>query len=267
MQSKLRDRDALYKTVDKQRVAANFSRAAETYDCAAALQKRVAARAMLGIPAGFQPERVLDLGSGTGSQTVILNNTFSDAHVTGVDLAMGMLKFSRSRKTEASWCAGDIESLPFKDASFDLVFSSLAIQWCEFETVLAEVKRVLKPDGLFVFSSLVKGTMAELNHAWQQVDSHVHINGFEPFGLQQQTASLSGFQVNSLKLQHETLHYPSVVTLLRELKALGVNTVHSAHQGLMNRTRLQKLEEAYENARTEMGLPLSYQVIYGTFSK
>ncbi|MRI31716.1 malonyl-[acyl-carrier protein] O-methyltransferase BioC [Endozoicomonas sp. OPT23] len=264
MQSKLRDREALFKTVDKQRVAANFSRAAETYDSAAALQKRVAARAMLGVPAGFQPERVLDLGSGTGSQTSILKTTFSDAHVTGVDLAMGMLKHASSQELDASWCRGDIESLPFKNDSFDLVFSSLAIQWCELETVLSEVRRILKPGGLFVFSSLAKGTMVELNQAWQQVDSHVHINGFDPFSLQQQKVSNSALQQRSLMLQQETLYYPSVLTLLRELKALGVNTVHSAQQGLTTRARIQKLEQAYESSRTEVGLPLSYQVIYGT---
>ena len=278
MQSKLREADALYKAVDgqaageqppvcKQRIAANFSRAAGTYDSAAALQKRVAARAMLGIPAGFRPERVLDLGSGTGSQTSVLKNSFSEAHVTGVDLAMGMLQFSRSQNADSSWCAGDIESLPFKGDSFDLVFSSLAIQWCDLETVLSEIHRVLKPGGLFVFSSLAKGTMAELNDAWQQVDSHVHINGFEPFSLQQKKVSSSALQPCSLKLQQETLYYPSVLTMLRELKALGVNTVHSAQQGLMTRTRLQKLEQAYEDFRTEAGLPLSYQVIYGALLK
>lgn len=253
--------------INKQSVAANFSRAATTYDSAAVLQKRVAARAMMGLPTGTCPEYVLDLGSGTGSETSLLCGHFPDSHVTGLDLAMGMIKFARSQCDSASWCSGDIESLPFKSESVDLVFSSLAIQWCSFETVLEETFRVLRPDGVFVFSSLASGTMAELKEAWQQVDSHVHINGFDSFEQQKLWSLESGFKPQSFKQQTETLYYPELFQMLRELKALGVNTVHGRPSGLMTRGRLTRLQEAYESFRVDAGLPLSYQLLYGILRK
>lgn len=253
--------------VDKARVAANFSKAAATYDDAATLQKRVSARAMLGMPSDLEPERVLDLGSGTGSQTSILSSFYPEAHITGMDMAMGMLQHAKGQQLESqkepSWCSGDIESLPFRTDSFDLVFSSLAIQWCSLETVLEEVSRVLKPGGMFVFSSLASGTMSELNQAWSCVDKNIHVNGFSHCDAQKQTIINSPLTSLSFRQQTETLYYSSVSQLLRELKALGVNTVHSRQQGLMTRRRLTGLQQAYEEFRTEDGLPLSYQVLYG----
>ncbi|WP_422139137.1 malonyl-ACP O-methyltransferase BioC [Endozoicomonas sp. ALC020] len=268
MQPKLKAADCGAEArINKQRVAANFSRAATTYDSAAVLQKRVAARAMMGLPTDICPEYVLDLGSGTGSQTGLLSGHFPDSHVTGLDLAMGMLKFARLQCDSASWCSGDIESLPFKSESFDLVFSSLAIQWCSFETVLKEIYRVLQPGGVFVFSSLASGTMVELQEAWRQVDSHVHINGFDSFEQQRLWLLESGFRQQSFKQQTETLYYPELFQMLRELKALGVNTVHGRPSGLVTRRRLTQLQEAYESFRADAGLPLSYQVLYGILRK
>ncbi|WP_051786050.1 malonyl-ACP O-methyltransferase BioC [Endozoicomonas numazuensis] len=268
MQPKLKVADcSIEARISKQRVAANFSRAASTYDSAAVLQNRVAARAMMGLSTDSCPDYVLDLGSGTGSQTSLLSSHFPESYVTGLDLAMGMLKFARSQCDSAAWCSGDIEALPFKSNSFDLVFSSLAIQWCSFETVLEEIYRVLQPGGVFVFSSLTSGTMAELGEAWQQVDSNVHINGFDSFEKQKQWILDSSFKQQSFKQQTETLYYSDLFQLLRELKALGVNTVHSRQPGLMTRGRLARLQEAYESFRVDAGLPLSYQVLYGILRK
>ncbi|MCW7555161.1 malonyl-ACP O-methyltransferase BioC [Endozoicomonas gorgoniicola] len=248
---------------DKRRIAVNFSRAASTYDDAAALQDRVAARAMLGLPSNHKPEFVLDLGSGTGRQTIQVAGHYPQASVVGLDLAMGMAAHARSCFPNLDWCSGDIEHLPFKDNRFDVVFSSLAIQWCSLNRVLKEVHRVLKPGGLFVFSTLAAGTMHELRRAWSQVDPHVHVNSFDTYSAQKHCVQQSDCQLHSFRLQTETIYYPSVMQLLRDMKALGVNTVPARQNGLMSRHRILKLQEAYEIFRTEKGLPLSYEVIYG----
>ena len=252
---------------DKRRIAVNFSRAASTYDDAAALQDRVAARAMLGLPSDRKPEFVLDLGSGTGRQTIHVAGHYPQASVLGMDLAMGMASHARTCFPKLDWCSGDIEQLPFKDSRLDVVFSSLAIQWCALNRVLEEVYRVLKPGGLFVFSTLAAGTMHELKQAWSQVDRHVHVNGFDAYSTQKQCVQQSDFQLHSFKLQTETIYYPTVMQLLRDMKALGVNTVPSRKNGLMSRHRILKLQDAYEVFRTEKGLPLSYEVIYGILHK
>ena len=135
---------------------------------------------MLGLPAqlgskqlnskGLQPSQcVLDLGTGTGLHSPTLAERYDDAVVIGMDLAMGMLQFARKKYRPppgVRWCSGDIESIPFQSNAVDLIYSSLAIQWCSFEKVLWEVSRVLKPGGTFVFSTLAEGSLKELDKAW-----------------------------------------------------------------------------------------------------
>ncbi|OED44070.1 malonyl-[acyl-carrier protein] O-methyltransferase BioC [Endozoicomonas sp. (ex Bugula neritina AB1)] len=258
----------------KQRIAFNFSRAASTYDDAATLQKRVATHVMQSLPECGLVHSVLDLGAGTGSHSRGLSLRYPDAQVTGMDLAMGMLEFARHQSMGISslpfpplWCSGDIEALPFRESSFDLVFSSLAIQWCQLDRVLREVYRVLAPGGQFAFSTLAGGSLQELDLAWQTIGETNRVNHFDSIEHQCRFLEESNFKLLSFTQQVETLHFPKVTTLLKGLKALGVNTVLSGRQGLMTRSKLQGLQEAYESYRTKDGLPLTYQVIYGVLQK
>ena len=254
----------------KQRIAGNFSRAASTYDQAARLQRRVANRLMTALPKHHLVNTVLDLGSGTGTPSYELAQRYPDAMVTGMDLAMGMLQFARQQscdQTSLNWCSGDIEALPFKSDCFDLVFSSLAIQWCHLEQVLQEVSRVLKPGGQFVFSTLANGSLRELDAAWMGVAQSNRVNQFDSVERQHRTVMEGALETLTFSHQAETLYYPNLISLLKELKALGVNTVLAGHQGLMTRTRLQGLQQAYERYRVIDGLPLTYQVIYGVLQK
>lgn len=262
----------------KRRIASNFSRAAESYDLAATLQKRVAARVAQLLPEELPEElpesvkgsAILDMGTGTGSQCPVLAEKYSAAAVIGMDMAMGMLEYARSQNTRQSrihWCSGDIEFLPFADESFDLICSSLAIQWCSLEKVLSEVYRILKPGGTFVFSTLAEGSLFELDSAWCSINEPCRVNRFDSFEVQAQVVNDSYFSVSSFSKKPETLFYPELFSLLRELKSLGVNTVLSGAQGLMTRSKFHHLQSAYEQYRSVDGLPLTYQVIYGVLCK
>ncbi len=253
----------------KQRIAGNFSRAASTYDNAATLQRRVALKLIDTIPdAEFQS--VLDLGAGTGMHSCSLAKRYPQAFVTGMDLAMGMLRFARNQSTltpALGWCSGDIESLPFKPDSFDLVFSSLAIQWCNLDRVLLEAWQSIRPGGFFVFSTLSDGSMDELDSAWKAISEPNRVNQFDSVKHQCARTVASDFQIKSFHSESETLYYADLLSLLRELKALGVNTVLSGNQGLMTRNRLLGLKNSYEHFRTHSGLPLTYQVVYVVLQK
>ncbi|WP_257294947.1 malonyl-ACP O-methyltransferase BioC [Endozoicomonas sp. YOMI1] len=264
----------------KQRIADNFSRAADSYDQAAILQKRVAARTMLGLPAQLRSEqpgseglqishRILDLGTGTGLHSLTLAERYDNAVVIGMDLAMGMLQFARHHTSHPriDWCSGDIESMPLQSGAVDLIYSSLAIQWCNFEQVLGEVSRVLKPGGAFVFSTLAEGSLKELDSAWCLAGEKDRVNRFDSFDTQKQRLNASDLVRQAFSLKPETLFYSNVITLLRSLKALGVNTVLADKGGLVTRRKLAALQQAYEKIRQPEGLPLTYQVIYGVLQK
>lgn len=254
---------------DKRQVAASFSRAAASYDAVAELQRHVGTQLLERLPVSLQPHRWLDLGSGTGYFTRALGERYGQGMGLAVDIAEGMLRHARPQGGAAHFIAGDAEALPLQTASVDLLFSSLALQWCaDFPRVLSEAQRVLRPGGVLAFSSLCVGTLQELRDSWQAVDGFVHVNRFRRFEDYQQCCAASGMQVLSLQRQAQTLHFPDLRSLTTSLKDLGAHNLNPGRPGgLTGRARIRALLEAYERWRQPAGLPATYQVVYGVLQK
>ncbi|MDX2240546.1 MAG: methyltransferase domain-containing protein [Leptolyngbyaceae cyanobacterium bins.302] len=91
-----------------------------------------------------QPRRILDLGCGTGSGTLLLKQRFPDAEVIGLDLSPYMLVVAEQKAQKAGvtiqWRHGLAEKTSFPDASFDLVTASLLFH----ETPVAIAKAILR---------------------------------------------------------------------------------------------------------------------------
>ncbi len=254
---------------DKRQVAASFSRAASSYDSVAALQRDVGGELLGRLPSGFRPRRWLDLGCGTGYFSRALNATFPRGHGVALDIAEGMLNHARPLGGAEHFVAGDAERLPLQDGCCELIFSSLAVQWCaDFASVLKEAQRVLQPGGVMAFASLCVGTLDELRESWRAVDGMVHVNRFRPFTAYQQLCAASGLRVVSLARRAHVVYYPDVRSLTHELKALGAHNLNPGRPGgLTGRARIVALVQAYEQFRQAKGLPATYQVVYGVLEK
>jgi len=254
---------------DKGQVAASFSRAAASYDSVAALQRHVGSALLGRLPRDLQPSRWLDLGSGTGYFSRALAAAFPQADGVALDIAEGMLRHARPAGGARQFVVGDAEQLPLRDGCAELIFSSLALQWCEdFAGVLGEVRRVLQPGGTFAFSSLCSGTLQELRDSWQAVDGFAHVNRFRPLATYQALCRNSGLQLVGLAVRPEVLHFPDLRQLTHELKALGAHNLNPGRPGgLTGRARIRALVEAYEGLRQPEGLPATYQVVYGILHK
>jgi malonyl-CoA O-methyltransferase len=254
---------------DKRSVAASFSRAAASYDGVAGLQRTVGDTLLARLPSDLAPERWLDLGCGTGHFSRALAGRFPQAEGLALDIAEGMLRHARPLGGATHFVAGDAERLPLRDASVDLLFSSLALQWCgDFAGVLGEARRVLRPGGCLAFSSLCVGTLQELRDAWQAVDGLVHVNAFRHFEDYQQLCADSSLQLVGLERRAEVLHFTDLRRLTHELKALGAHNLNPGRPGgLTGRARVLALIDAYERQRQPQGLPVTYQVVYGVLRK
>jgi len=254
---------------DKRQVAASFSRAAESYDAVAELQRNVGTQLLAHLPASLQPRHWLDLGCGTGYFTRALAERYAHGEGLAVDIAEGMLRHARPHGGAAHFIAGDAEALPLQSDSIDLMFSSLALQWCaDFPNVLSEAQRVLRPGGVLAFSSLCVGTLQELRDSWLAVDGFVHVNRFRRFEDYQQLCAASGLQSLTLQRQAEVLHFADLRSLTTSLKDLGAHNLNPGRPGgLTGRSRIRALIEAYECFRQPQGLPATYQVVYGVLQK
>ena len=256
-------------TIDKQRVAESFSRAATTYDQAAAFQRDAGSNLLGRLPERLAASDIVDLGAGTGYFTRALAQRFSRP-VAALDLAEGMLQFAR-RSTgreyqclldHPRWVVADAEALPLRADSQDLIFSSLALQWCpDLGKALAEAQQALRPGGCLAFNTLVDGTLHELQKAWRAVDGYVHVNRFMPESELQRVLGAAGFADWHCNIETHVLRYTQLSELTRELKALGAHNLNQGRPGgLTGRARLRALTQAYETFRQPDGLPATYQV-------
>ena len=210
-------------TGSKASIAKGFGGACQTYDTAARLQKRMGDAMLASLPEDFRPGSILDLGCGTGWFTRKLAERFPEAALTGADLSPGMLARATANGPEhAGWLNADAEQLPLPDQSMDLVFSNLMIQWSNRpEVILAECRRLLKPGGILAVSTLLDGTLWELEKAWAQADpGQPHVNRFVPEADWQQLAG-EVLQYVTHRAETLVLPYNSPLDLNRELKRLG----------------------------------------------
>lgn len=257
--------------LDQLQVRRAFSRAASGYDEAAVLQREVCDR--LGMRLDYiklKPQKILDLGAGSGSASQMLLSRYKRSHIYALDFSEPMLKLAAGR---GGWlnrpkpvCA-DALRLPLKDQSIDLVFSNLMLQWCHpLETYFAEIRRVLTPGGLLLFSTFGPDTVKELRAAWETVDGRRHVHQFIDMHDIGDMLLGSGFAEPVVNMEMFTLTYGDIRSLLRDLKAIGAtNAAVSRAKGLTGKRALRDLETAYEQFRdAEDQLPLSYEVIYGT---
>ncbi len=252
---------------NKQSVARSFSRAATSYDSVAYFQREVGENLFTYFlnDNAERTQQILDLGVGTGHLLADLQEYSSQGSIVALDLAEGMLQVARKKHAKAAnWVCGDAETLPFMSKSFDLIYSNLALQWCEdLPKLFAVLYRVLKPGGRIVFSTLNKGTLKELADAWQSVDSYVHVNQFPAIENVFQAIQAAGFSKLESQAHTHPLYYQSFLELARELKALGAHNVNAGRpEGLTTHTQLKKLMTTYESLRTPKGLPLTYEVVY-----
>ncbi len=255
--------------VDKRDVRSSFERAAADYDRVAVLQREVGERLLerLGV-IKLDPQRVLDLGAGTGYISRALMKQYRGARVVALDIASPMLIQARRQCgwwRRPGFVCGDIERLPFADRSVELILSNLALQWCNgLDAAFAEFRRVLKPGGALLFTSFGPDTLRELRASWAAVDGYNHVNSFLDMHDVGDALMRAGLADPVMDVEQITLTYNEVNGLMQDLKTLGAHNVTAGRpRGLMGKGRWLHMCETYEQYRHQGILPATYEVIYG----
>ena len=263
---------------ETRQVADSFSRSAAEYDSVAVLQRQTGDELLDRLSLlKNAPKTILDLGAGTGRQTAMLATRYPKSQLIALDISPTMLQYARTQHQAAlglsrllpknkrtRYLSGDAESLPLADNSIDLVYANLCLQWCDPRRCFNEIQRVLRPDGVLMFTTLGPDTLTELRQAWAAVDDYPHVNEFIDMHDVGEAMAAAGLAQPVLDTDRYTLTYDKVNSLMHDLKILGARNVHAdRRRGLTGRQAFIKVAEAYEPFRKQTVLPATYEVIYG----
>ncbi|EIJ44315.1 methylase involved in ubiquinone/menaquinone biosynthesis [Beggiatoa alba B18LD] len=256
-------------------IAHSFGRAAHTYEQFAHLQKQVSDQLLeRSLELKIQPTVIADIGAGSGHLTRSLSRHYPQAQVYAIDIALPMLQVARQqvpwsfpliRPRRQHFITANATQLPLASNSIDLLVSSLMLQWCpDFADVFAEFARVLKPDGVLLFSTLGLDTLKELRQSWATVDDTNHVNQFIDMHILGDALLRAGLHNPVMDIDWHRYFYADVFTLMRELKAIGAQTVLTGkRQGLTGKNKFNAMLAQYEQFRTPQGLTATYEVVYG----
>ncbi|MES2125874.1 MAG: methyltransferase domain-containing protein [Pseudomonadota bacterium] len=225
------------------------------------------------------PQRVLDAGCGGGADLPLLQKDYPAAQIIGIDASPAMLAAARApaspvksliarllpAKAGVDLACGDFGNLPFGPNSLDLVWSNLGLHWHpQPDRVFAEWRRVLRVDGLLMFSNFGPDTFRELRAAFAAIDETPHALPFvdmHDFGDQLVDV---GFSTPVMDMEIITVTYDTAAALLADVRALGGNPLATRRRGLLGRAAWQTMLAALEKGRRPDGkLGLSFEVIYG----
>jgi len=264
--------------LDTRAARRGFERAAATTPAVDALAREIGRRMAERLElVRIDPVRILDAGCGTGADRALLEKRYPLATVIGIDSAWATLRQPReaqsllararslfSQQGRASIC-GDFSALPFASGSFSMVWSNLALAWVPGPVrAFSELRRVLVPGGLLMFSTYGPDTLKELRAAFSTVDAQAHVHRFIDMHDLGDMLVASGFATPVMDMEVITLTYENFDALARDLRLSGqTNVARSRSRGLMGRGAFARLASAYEQARSDGRLPATVEVVYG----
>jgi SAM-dependent methyltransferase len=202
-------------------------RAAPRFDAAGFLKERAAQDAVERLEAILRRFPVaVDLGSRTGALRRALSA--SDA-AKAVDLLVETdLSGAMLAGREGPRLVADEEALPFADASLDLVVSTLALHWAnDVVGALVQIRRALRPDGLFIGALLGGATLTELRQVLLEAEAQVTggvVPRVSPFADASDAAGLlqrAGFTLPVADVDRVQVRYRHLFALLADLRAMG----------------------------------------------
>ncbi len=213
-----------------------------------------------------QFRQVLDLGAHHGVIGRALGNRPGIANVISADASPAMLE-----QCPESRVLCDLEELPFAEAQFDLVVSGLALHLVnDLPGTLIQIRRILKPDGLFLGAVLGGATLTELRQAFVEAESEIEGGAsprVAPFADVRDLGSLlqrAGFALPVVDADMITVAYATPLHLMREIRAFGAaNMLVERRRTPLKRATLMRAAEIYAErfSRADGRVTATFEII------
>lgn len=234
------------------KIAENFSTHAQSYDEFAKIQPLVAAR--LAATLSLKPQRILEIGCGTGHLSAHLLKKFPDAEIVLSDISPAMLALCQQRFAgRPSYLCCDGASLPQDLGRFDLIVSSLALQWVEdLGGCLRHLITHLQPHGRLAVSVLGNENFPEWASLLRQFGAAPGLHHYPSLEIFPWPDSKKGH----LKQEFLQEQYKNGTAFLKALKKIGASTARPGHKPV-SAAKMRKILKA-----TEQGFKVTYHVLY-----
>jgi malonyl-CoA O-methyltransferase len=256
-------------TLNTRDVQRRFDRAATGFD-AADFVHAVARNGLITRlqPMQIRPGTIIDLGAATGAGSRLLRKQFRRARIIAIDLSgemLGQARRKRSWFSKISMVQADARAMPVVEHGVDLVFANLLLPWIDnIAGLFHEIGRVLRKDGLFLFSTLGPDSLFDLRQAWQSVDNHAHVNRFPDMHDIGDALVGAGFLDPVLDADRLTITYSGVEGLFRDLTAAGArNSLAQRNPALVSRSRFRTVQAALEERMNNSLLAVELEFVYG----
>jgi len=191
--------------------------------------------------------RQFEIAVDLGTPTDAVRDALSD------NAAIGMLVGASARPRRAPAIVADEEALPLRDGSLDLVVSALALQFVnDLPGALVQIRRALKPDGLFLAALLGGDTLGELRQSFAAAESEVE-GGVSPrvapFADVREMGALlqrAGFALPVTDVERLIVRYSSPFIMMSELRRMGAtNALAERRRTPLRRATLARMAEVY----------------------
>ncbi len=241
-------------------------RFASSYQEAAVLPNEVAERLLERLDyVRLSPAVILDLGAAAGITTRALAERYPQAQVFAADLSWALLK-QQFPSENLHLLTGELERLPFANATVDLVVANLSLAWlADPQFCFQELNRILCSGGLLLFSSLGPDTFKELRSAFSNLDCYDHVAEFIDMHHLGDALLATGWEDPVMDMEMLTLSYEDLADLFQDLRVLGAkNLLNSRCPHLMPSSIWKKMQEQYgAQCLANHYLPATFEIIYG----
>ena len=167
----------------------------------------------------LNPDVIVDMGCGVGYCAQQLKEKYPQARVFAVDTAYPMLKYASQQAENIGWTCADVFTLPLADHSVDLIFANLVLPWCDdVEKIFREWRRVLRPEGLLMFTSLGPDTLK----AWRELLADKTLPHLVDMHIYGDALTKTRFADPVLDVDYFTLSYREAGKLFFELQTTGM---------------------------------------------
>ncbi len=223
----------------------------------------------------LDPRQIVDVGCGAGGARAALLQHFPRARWLGLDISPAMLACAAPasvlsrllpwRASPAPLVCAEAAALPLAEGSADLLFSNLMLHWHpQPHVVFPEWLRVLRIDGLLLFSCFGPDTLKELRRACEAAGMPARPMPFVDMHDFGDMMVAAGFATPVMDAETIRLTYPSPQALLREVAALGGNPRDDRGSGLVGGARARALVDALQRMGDAQGrITLSFEIAYG----